>query len=97
MISLFFGQILNLLVRRLGEVYRDGEFISNRPLARLLRLVLMDKGLTEQEKKEQEEEQKLSAGQRFRLQLMRTLVYGVFLGVFLYVLRKEFMPHAKKN
>lgn len=96
-ISLFFGQVLNLLTRRLGEVFRDGEFISNRPLARVLRRILGDTAATEKERKEEEEQKALSPAQRFRLAAMRVLIYGVFLGGFAYIVRKEFMPHEKKN
>lgn len=39
-LALCYGQVVNLLARRLGEVYRDGEFVSQRPLARVLRFVL---------------------------------------------------------
>jgi len=38
-VALFYGQVLNVMLRRLGETYRDGEFVSNRPLARLLRRI----------------------------------------------------------
>jgi phosphatidylinositol glycan class T len=40
-VAMFYGQALNLMARRLSEVYtKSGEFISNRPLARLLRRFL---------------------------------------------------------
>lgn len=40
-VAMFYGQVLNLMTRRLSEVYtKSGEFISNRPIARLLRKFL---------------------------------------------------------
>uniref|UniRef100_A0A6B2L1F9 GPI transamidase component PIG-T n=1 Tax=Arcella intermedia TaxID=1963864 RepID=A0A6B2L1F9_9EUKA len=40
MIAFFFGQTLRILTRRYSEVYVDGNFVSNRPAAKLLDWIL---------------------------------------------------------
>lgn len=39
LLTTFFGSMVGINIRRIDEVYKDGEFVSDRPLARFYRFI----------------------------------------------------------